>query len=138
MRPCFYEEKGMILATVKIRNKHNGKVRIVNEHEWSRDLGLGKYSGWERMGGETIAVEDTDVVEAAAKKALAEKRAEEEAAAKKALAEEEAAQEKRDAVEAEVEAAAAEPEGEKTIEEMLDEESETLFGDGVARGIDLD
>jgi len=41
------------LATVTIRNKRNGKTRIINEQDWSHDLGKGRYDGWERVGRET-------------------------------------------------------------------------------------
>ena len=43
----------MRIPTVKIRNKSTGEVRKINEIDWSTDLGLKKYSGWERLGGET-------------------------------------------------------------------------------------
>lgn len=62
------------LPTIKIRNKRNGKTRIINEAEWAHDLGKGKYDGWERAGGERRAAPDEDVVEAAAQRELARKR----------------------------------------------------------------
>lgn len=43
----------MYVATVKIRNKRSKKIRTVNEREWARDLGRGKYSGWTLVGNET-------------------------------------------------------------------------------------
>jgi hypothetical protein len=124
-----------ILATLKIRNKRNGKTRIVNEEDWANDLGTSKYAGWERVGSETHAADnEADVVEEAAKKALADKRAEEDAKD----AEEAAADEDTTAVEDT--SVDSDEEAEVQVEETVDEEpeSETLFGENVARGIKID
>jgi hypothetical protein len=43
----------MRIPTIRIRKKGTKKFKIVNEYEWARDLGLGRYAGWERAGGET-------------------------------------------------------------------------------------
>ena len=46
----------MKLDTVKIRNKKTGATRKINLHEWAQDLGLGKWPGWESVGGEQRGV----------------------------------------------------------------------------------
>lgn len=43
----------MRLSTVWIRNKRTGAKVKINEYEWAGDLGVSKYAGWERVGGET-------------------------------------------------------------------------------------
>ena len=48
------------LPTVRIRNKKTGKIRKVNESDWAGDLGIVKYAGWERIGGETHGDENKD------------------------------------------------------------------------------
>ena len=42
----------MRIATIKIRNKKTGRIIKINEYEWAGDLGVSKYAGWERAGGE--------------------------------------------------------------------------------------
>ena len=52
----------MRVATLKIRNKRNGKILIVNETDWASDLGQAKYSGWVRDGAETHGEEEPAAV----------------------------------------------------------------------------
>lgn len=42
----------MQLDTVKIRNKKTGRIKIINQADWAGDLGVSRYAGWERAGGE--------------------------------------------------------------------------------------
>jgi hypothetical protein len=135
-----------ILATLKIRNKRNGKTRIINEEDWANDLGVSRFAGWERVGSETHAADnEADVVEEAAKKALAAKRAEEDAKdAKDAAAVEDTtavesagvAEDEKTDTEAVGTSAEVEVQSEETVTE--EPESETLFGENVARGIKID
>jgi len=79
------------VATLMIRNKRNGKTRVVNEREWSLDLGRGKYSGWERVGHETHGTEDAPAAEIATAAEVAaeeDRKAAEEKAAQEAEADE--------------------------------------------------
>lgn len=101
------------IATVKIRNKHNGKIRTVNQDEWALDLGKGRYNGWERLGGERMGDGDTAIdVDTEAEKAKAAK------AAKDAKDAEEAAAKEREAADA-----AAAEETEETVEAEETEET---------------
>jgi len=103
------------LPTIKIRNKRNGKIRIINEADWAYDLGKGKYNGWERAGGETHAGDNDDIVEVAAREALARNRAEAEA---------------REAADAEIEELLDDEAADvDTTEASDDEEASNLFGD---------
>lgn len=52
----------MRVATVRIRNKHNGKTMIVNEADWASDLGQARFAGWARDGGETHGDEEPAAV----------------------------------------------------------------------------
>jgi len=64
----------MKLSKVKLRNIKNGVILKVNEDEWARDLGRGKFRGYERVG-EINSGRVEDVVDAHIKSAGLEEEA---------------------------------------------------------------
>jgi len=98
------------LATVRIRNKRNGKIRIINQSEWAHDLGKGKYDGWTLDGGERRADSQEDVVEAAVAAEMARQR------------EVEAAKQREAELEAEAQAESEAEDDVEAVEESTTEE----------------
>lgn len=47
-----YVNANVRLPTVKIRHRSTGKTMVINQSDWSGDLGVSVYAGWERVGAE--------------------------------------------------------------------------------------
>ena len=70
------EDLVMKLPKVKLRHKKTGEILKINEADWARDLGIGKYRDYERVG-EIGTLRKEDMLEISTKSQVVQKAVEE-------------------------------------------------------------